>query len=155
MSYRPAGPRYRAPAVHLPAVLVGTVTVVTAYFLVVAIVLPGLADLIHALPEVVRYGFLLVVTSGTRVAGGWFAVRRLRRDRGLRHRGDGVGSALVTGIVAWLNVMALASVLGVAFGTDWMSWLLVVELLRWPAEAVLGGLMAFPGPPETQQHRVS
>jgi hypothetical protein len=157
-TFPPVARRSSRPARYVPAVLVGALATVAAYLLVAGVLLPGLADVVAALPDVVRYGFLLVVTSGTRLVGGWFAVRRLRRDHGLRRRQEGIAPAAAAGFVAWLNVGALASVLGMASGTtewmaQWMSWLLAVELLRWPAEAVLGGLMAFPGPPDSRTGR--
>jgi hypothetical protein len=141
--------------VHLPAVLVGAVAIVTAYLLLTVAILPGIADVVTALPEVVRLGVLLVLSSGSRMVGGWFAVRRLRRDRGLRRRIEGLPSALAAGFVAWVNVTALAAVLGVAAGSPWPTWLPLLELLRWPAEAALGGLMAFPGQPDDSTGRYS
>jgi hypothetical protein len=141
--------------IHLPAVLVGAVAIVTAYLLLTLAILPGVADLVAALPDAVRLGALLVVSSGTRLVGGWFAVRRLRRDRGLRRRTEGLPSALAAGFLAWMNVTALAAVLGLASGTSWSTWLPVVELLRWPAEAALGGLMAFPGQRDDSTGRYS
>jgi hypothetical protein len=141
--------------IHVPAGLVGAAAIVMAYLLVTVAVLPGIADVVVALPDTVQLGLLLLLSSGTRFVGGWFAVRRVRQDRGLRRRSEGVPSALAAAVIAWVAVTALTALSGKASGTTWLTATLLLELVRWPAEAALGGMLAFPGPPDLLPRRRS
>lgn len=135
---RPAPPSW----LSLRAAAVAAGTSLVLYALMAVWVLPGVLDIVAALPVGARLGVLLLASTVTRFAAGWFAARRYRADRGLRSRVDAVPSAAVGGLAAW----ALLFLLSAAGGSDASAAAIAVDAVRWPAECAVGALLALPGP---------
>jgi hypothetical protein len=132
---------------HLPvldrrAVLVGAGTSVLLYLLLGAWILPGVADILAALPVGARLGALLLASTATRLVAGWFAARRYRNGNGLPARTLAVPSAAAGAFLGWVAV----GVLALASGADVGVGAVLLDALRWPLEAAVGALLAVPGP---------
>ncbi len=129
------------PVLDRRAVLVGAATSVGLYVLLNAWILPGVADIIAALPVGARLGALLLASTATRLVAGWFAARRYRTDNGLPARTLAMPSAAAGAAIGWL-VLALLSLAG---GADVTTGAVHADALRWPVEAAVGALLASTG----------
>jgi hypothetical protein len=138
------------PLVDPRAVLVGAGWSAGLYVLLTAWALPGLVDIVAALPVGARIGVLLLASTATRFAAGWVAARRFRAGHGLPERTVAVPSAALGGLVGFL----LVSVLALVGGGQVSAWAVLADALRWPVECAVGALLALPGPPEqaTRHH---
>lgn len=130
------------PLLDLRAVLVGAGTAVALYLLLSAWVIPGVAEILAALPVGVRLGALLLASTATRFVAGWFSARRYRTEHGLPARLLAVPSASVGAFLGW----SVVGVLGLAAGADVSAVAVLADALRWPVEAAVGALLAVPGP---------
>lgn len=130
------------PLLDRRAVLVGAGTSVVLYLLLAAWVIPGIAEILAALPVGARLGALLLASTATRLVAGWFAARRYRTENGLPARVLAVPSAAAGALLGW----AAVSVLALAAGADVSAGAVVTDALRWPLEASVGALLAAPGP---------
>ncbi len=129
------------PLVGWSAVVVGAVSAAGLYLLVTAWVLPGVADIVAALPVGVRLGVLLLASTATRLAAGWLAARRYRARNGLPERTLAIPSAALGGFLGFALVALLA-----ALGSPRAGLLeVLVDAVRWPLECAVGALFAFPG----------
>lgn len=132
----------RLPVVLAPrAVLVTATTAFILTLLFSGLILPGLLDLLPALPAAVQLFVLIGLSTSARVLAGVVGARRVRRVRGTVRRGDALPSVIVGGGLAWGLALALSLGTGPLAGPGTM----VADLVRWMAECALGALCVPPG----------
>jgi hypothetical protein len=136
-------PPGETPRVSARTVVATAVTAVVGYLLLTGWILPGVLDILAALPTGIRLGVLLLASTATRILAGWVGARRFRRTFGIVTRLEVAPSVAAGAVLAWILVALLA--LGGTSRPDLLF--LVIDALRWPTEAVLGSLLAFPGGP--------
>ncbi len=129
------------PVIDVRAVLAGGLGAALLYVLLVAWVLPGTADIVAALPVGARIGVLLLASTATRFVAGWLCARSYRSRHGLPERVVALPSAAVGGVLGFLVVTALAT-LG---GGPTSAGVVLVDLVRWSVESMVGALLALPG----------
>jgi hypothetical protein len=136
-------PPGEAPRVSARTVGVTAVTAGVGYLLLTGWILPGVLDILAALPVGIRLGILLLASSATRILAGWVGARSFRRAFGIVQRLEVAPSVAIGAVVAWLFIAVVAIA-----GTSSPDLLfLIIDAVRWPAEAVVGALLAFPGGP--------
>jgi hypothetical protein len=133
------------PLLHRRTVVVGAPSSAGLYLLLTAWALPGLVDIVAALPVGARIGFLLLASTVTRFVAGWLAARKFRAAHGLPVRMVALPSAALGGVLGFL----LVSVLALVGGGQVATWAVLADALRWPVECAVGALLAMPGPAES------
>ena len=155
MSRTAALPWRERPAVPLPEPRSVAVTAVSAFVLTLlmsASVLPGLVDLLPALPTFVQLFVLLLLSSACRLLAGVFGARRHHAERDTGRRVDALASVALGAALAWAASVLLTVGVGVPVAGTAM---LVLDGLRWVGEAVLGGLAVRPqAEPEERRYFV-
>lgn len=120
------------------------VTAIAAFVLtglMSALVLPGLVDLLPALPSFVQLFLLLLLSSGCRFLAGVFGARRHHEEVGTGRRVDALGSVVLGALLAWAASAGITVAVGVSVGGVGM---LALDALRWAGEAALGALAVSP-----------
>lgn len=140
------------PVVVRPrAVLVTALTAFVLTLLLSGLVLPGLLDLLPALPTAVQLFALILLSTTARVLAGVVGARRVRDRRGTQRRSDAFGSVALGGALAW----ALALLFSIGLGPVGGLGLLLFDLVRWVGECVLGAACVAPGEPGAHDHPYS
>lgn len=122
--------------------------------LMAVLILPATAEVLAALPPLVLFGVLLVLSTLARFMAGVFAARRMRASQGLETRAQAIPSVLAGVALAWAVYCLVVVVTAWGVG-DPVPWLrLLAELPRWAAEAALGAALVQPGDPEDADPRL-
>lgn len=137
--------------VRVRPVLVTALTAFVLTLLLSGLILPGLLDFLPALPTAVQLFLLILLSSAARVMAGVVGARRLREERGTRVRSDAFASVAVGGAMAWLLALGLA----LSAGAVGSVAALLLDLVRWVGECVVGALCVTPGDPADAAHPYS
>lgn len=119
------------------------VTAVWAFgitFVVSALILPGLVDLLPYLPTGVGLFVLILLSSACRIMAGVFGARRFGDEVDAVQRTEALPSVALGAALGWLALVLFTVLTGV---TDW-SPMLLVDVLRWAGEAMVGALLVDP-----------
>jgi hypothetical protein len=109
-------------------------------FVVSALILPGFVDLLPFLPDAVGLLALILLTSACRIAAGVFGARRFGEEVDAVRRVEALPSAAVGGALGWALLVLFSVVTGVAE----LELLLLLDVLRWSGEAMVGALLVDP-----------
>jgi hypothetical protein len=122
-------------------------TVISAFLAAVGtillgvIVFPGLTPIFDQLSEGSLLGVTVLISTAVRVLAGVLAARSMRRQSSLPSRTAAFPSALLGVTLGWLGYTLLV----VLARSDVSAGRLLLELLRWLAEAALGVYLVHPG----------
>jgi len=135
--------RDHVSALDRRAVLTTGIAAVGLTIVLSAVVLPGLVTMLPGLPTAVQLLVLILVSSAGRVAAGLVGGRVFRARHGVADRRSGLVSVALGGALGWLALLAL-TLLAVGMPTA-AAGALLLALLRWLAECMLGGWRVSPG----------